>query len=96
MSLIFICGTALVVAIYGIYRQFFCKPKQAYGVYDENGDVGGGGDRVPMEEFTVPDTNPGAGYAEETEASFVNKPEPVKAANPFKKETNVTTNPFNQ
>ena len=57
MSLIFICGTALVVAIYGIYRQFFCKPKQAYGVYDENGDVGGGGDRVPMEEFTVPDTN---------------------------------------
>ena len=79
----------------------------SYGMYDENGEAmaGGGGETVnggtiPMEEFT-PAPKP------EEFANFENQdsngkesgsaPEPTpKTANPFKKDTNITTNPFNQ
>lgn len=101
-SLIFIFGVVIVIAAYGIFRQFFSKPKTAdYGMYDESGDVAGGG-VVQMDEFTAPESNDEFANFNENQANFSNEGEPVKpkpaapAANPFKKETNVTTNPFNQ
>ena len=71
-------------------------------MYDETGDVAGGG-VVQMDEFTAPPPESIDEFANfnENQDSFTNAAEPVKpkpapAANPFKKETNVTTNPFNQ
>ena len=76
-------------------------------MYDENGEANGGGGEtvnggtIPMEEFTP------AAKAEEF-ANFENQPNsadngqnsadaaPKPAANPFKKDANITTNPFNQ
>jgi len=108
MSLIYTAGVALCIAAYGIFRQFFVK-KTMYGMYDENGDAtgGGGGEQinggtVPMEEFT-PVAKPEEfakfenqqNYSEQKETPGpAEKPAPA-AANPFKKDTNITTNPFN-
>ena len=106
MSLVFIFGVCICVAAYGLYRQFFVK-KTSYGVYDENGgatnDFQNGGGAVPMEEFTpAPAQKNDDNFADfsrnqvEVEAANTAPAAAAKPANPFKKETNVTTNPFNQ
>ena len=105
MSLVFIFGVCLCVAAYGLYRQFFVK-KTSYGVYDENGgttnDFQNGGGVVPMEEFTPAPPKQDENFADFSQNQQVEAaqtpaaPAAKPAANPFKKETNVTTNPFNQ
>lgn len=96
MSLVYACGVALCISAYGIYRQFFVK-KTTYGMYDENADMGENhAGTVPMEEFTAPPAKPEefANFEnQEPEAPEVGKP---AAANPFKKDPNITTNPFNK
>ena len=106
MSLVFMVGICICVAAYGLYRQFFVK-KTNFEVYDENGANGSGGGAVPMEEFTTTSPAPApdpvqakdenfANFAEQNEIEAETNAKPAPAANPFKKETNVTTNPFNK
>ena len=106
MSLIYTIGVAICIAAYGVFRQFFVK-KTTYGMYDENnGDnfQESHGGTVPMEEF-APQAQP---VAEASFANFegqqanlepaeaANAGGPAPAANPFKKNPNITTNPFNK
>ena len=75
-------------------------------MYDENGEAmgGGGGDlinggTVPMEEFTPASAEEFAQFENQQNISE-QQAGPAKAtkpaANPFKKDGNITTNPFNQ
>ena len=99
------CSTTILIKnkIYVYNNKIIpCNLKNSdYGMYDESGDVAGGG-VVQMDEFTAPESNDEFANFNENQANFSNEGEPVKpkpaapAANPFKKETNVTTNPFNQ
>ena len=79
----------------------------SYGMYDENGEAmgGGGGEQinggtVPMEEFTAAPQDFANFENQETFAPAAAAAAEVKAApaaaNPFKKDTTITTNPFNQ
>ena len=99
MSLIYIIGVALCIAAYGVYRQFFVK-KTTYGMYDENGEAELNAGTVPMEEFTAP-VSQNQDFANFENVDLNNEqappaPNAAKAANPFKKDPNITTNPFNQ
>ena len=114
-SLIFVAGTCLVIAAYGIYRQFFVK-KTDYEYYAE-GEPGQPGQTAMVEGHEMTSMTPaqmaymerrdkgdaydlGAGGGPQATVETAQTQEGTKvippASNPFRKETNAATNPFNQ
>lgn len=103
VSLIFVMATTIVIAAYGLFRYFHVK-KADYQFYEEQqqGQGGGGGTTIPTEDhemtYVSAETNIEAAVIEQNgqEAASAAAPAAAPAANPFRKDPNASTNPFNQ
>lgn len=104
VSLIFVTATTIVVAAYGLFRYFHVKKADYtfYGQEQGGGAAGGGGGvTIPNEDHEMTYVAAPGETALEQESSNgsaapTTEPAQKPAANPFRKDPNAGTNPFNQ
>lgn len=101
VSLIFVAGTSLTVAGYALFRHFHVQKSADYSHYTEGQPLQAAANHVEAHEMTSVDQHEDyAGYSRQAP-----KPEATagdtadlapQASNPFRKEPNITNNPFKQ